>query len=94
MELTAELLYTTQSDATLMFSAVLLTVGPQVPEVVGEPLERISVKRVFRAVSHSSRAVQRGEAAALVLWLAEHATFLGIITRERQQLEHLSWGDP
>jgi hypothetical protein len=89
-----------QSDATLMFSAVRLTVCPQVAEVWGEPVERIAVERVLRAVSHSSRAVQRGEADALVLLLAEHATFLGIITRgrqhprERQQLEHLSWGDP
>jgi hypothetical protein len=63
-------------------------------------LERISVEMVLRAFSHYSRAVQRGEADALVLLLAEHAKLLGIVKRwrkhhrERQQLEYLIWGDP
>src|SRR5713101_4147209 len=89
-----------QLYATLIFYAVLLTVCQQVAEVLGEPLERISVEMVFRAFYHYSRAVQRGEADDLVLFLAEHAKLLGIIKRwrkhhrERQQLEYLIWGDP
>jgi hypothetical protein len=79
---------------------VLLTVCQQVAEVLGEPLERISVEMVFRAFSHYSRAVQRGEADDLVLFLAEHAKLLGLVKRwrkhhrERQQREYLIWGDP
>src|SRR6266481_3088413 len=89
-----------QIYATLIFYAVLLTLCQQVAEVLGEPLERISVEMVFRAFYHYSRAVQRGEAADLVLFLAEHAKLLGIVKRwrkhhrERQQLEYLIWGDP
>jgi len=89
-----------QRYATLIFYAVLLTLCQQVAEVLGEPLERLSVERVFRAFYHYSRAVQRGEADDLVLFLAEHAKLLGIVKRwrkhhrERQQLEYLIWGDP
>ena len=89
-----------QIYATLLFYAVLLTLCQQVAEVLGEPLERISVEMVFRAFYHYSRAVQRGEADNLVLFLAEHAKLLGIVKRrrkhhrERQQLEYLIWGDP
>ena len=88
-----------QLSATLIFYAVLLTLCPQVAEVCGDPLERISVERVFRAFYHDSRAVQGGEADDLVLFLAEHAKLLGIVKRwrkhhrERQQLEYLIWGD-
>ena len=89
-----------QRYATLIFYAVLLTLCQQVAEVLGAPLERLSVERVFRAFYHYSRAVQRGEADDLVLFLAEHAKLLGIVKRwrkhhrERQQLEYLIWGDP
>jgi hypothetical protein len=86
--------------STLIFYAVLLTICQQVAEVLGEPLERISVEMVSRAFYHYSRAVQHGEADDLVLCLAAHAKLLGLVKRwrkhhrERQQLEYLIWGDP
>ncbi len=89
-----------QIYATLIFYAVLLTICQQVAEVLGEPLERISVEMVFRAFYHYSRAVQRGECDDLVMFLAEHAKLLGIVKRwrkqhrERQELESIIWGDP
>jgi hypothetical protein len=89
-----------QIYATLIFYAVLLTICQQVAEVLGEPLERISVEMVFRAFYHYSHAVQRGEADDLVQFLAEHAKLLGIVKRwrkhhrERQQLEYLIWEVP
>jgi Transposase DDE domain len=89
-----------QIYATLLFYAVLLTICQQVAQVLGEPLERISVEMVFRAFYHYSRAVQRGESNDLVSFLAEHAKLLGIVKRqrkahrERQQLEAIIWGDP
>jgi hypothetical protein len=43
---------------------------------------------VFRAFYHYSRAVQRGEADDLVLFLAEHAKLLGIVKREASKTEH------
>jgi hypothetical protein len=89
-----------QLYATLIFYAVLLTICQQVAEVLGEPLERISVERVFRAFYHDSRAVQRGECDDLVMLLVEHAKLLGIVKRwrkqhrERRRLESIIWGDP
>jgi hypothetical protein len=89
-----------QISATLIFYAVLLTICQQVAQVLGEPLERISVEMVFRAFYHYSRAVQRGEGDDLVAFLAEHAQLLGIVKRlrkqhrERQELESIIWGDP
>ena len=89
-----------QIYATLIFYAVLLTICQQVAQVLGEPLERISVEMVFRAFYHYSRAVERGACDDLVSFLAEHAQLLGIVKRwrkhhrERQQLESIIWGDP
>jgi hypothetical protein len=89
-----------QIYATLIFYAVLLTICQQVAQVLGQPLERISVEMVFRAFYHYSRAVQRGEADDLVQFLAEHAKLLGIVKRWRKhhrdcsQLESLMWEDP
>jgi Transposase DDE domain len=89
-----------QLYATLVCSAVLVTIGQQVAQVLGEPLERISVAMVCRAFYHSSRAVQRGACEDLVAFLVEHATLLGLVKRqrtqhrERQQLESIMWGDP
>src|ERR671922_1089423 len=74
-----------QIYATLIFYAVLLTICQQVAQVLGEPLERISVEMVFRALYHYSRAVERGEADNLVLFLAEHAKLLGIVKRWRKR---------
>src|SRR5918995_4589750 len=89
-----------QIYATLIFYAVLVSICQQIAQVLGEPLERISVEMVFRAFYHYSRAVQRGESDHLVSFLAEHAKLLGIVKRqrkshrERQQLEAIIWGDP
>ncbi len=89
-----------QIYATLVFYAVLVTLGLQVAQALGEPLERISVEMVFRAFSHDSRAVQHGEGDELVAFLAEHAKLLGLVKRrrrqhrERQERESSMWGDP
>jgi hypothetical protein len=89
-----------QLQATLIFYAVLVTICPQVAQALGEPLERISVERVFRAFYHDSRAVERGACDELVPFLVAHAKLLGIVKRwrkhhrERQQLESRIWGDP
>jgi hypothetical protein len=79
---------------------VLITICQQMAQVLGEPLERISVEMVVRACYHYSRAVPRGESNELVSFLAEHAKLLGIVKRwrkqhrERQELATIIWGDP
>ena len=89
-----------QLYATLIFSAVLLTICQQVAQALGEPLERISVEMVCRALYHYGQAVPRGEYEDLILFLTEPATLLGIVKRRRkrhrecQHLGSLMWGDP
>ena len=89
-----------QIYATLIFYAVLLTICQQVAQVLGEPLERISVEMVFRALYHYSHAQQHGECEELVPFLVAHAKLLGVVKRwrkshrERQHLEYLIWGEP
>ena len=60
-----------QIYATLLFYAVLLTICQQVAQVLGEPLERISVEMVFQAFYHYSHALQCGEADDLVRFWAK-----------------------
>lgn len=87
-----------QLYATLLFYTVLLTVCQPVAQSLNAPLERISVEMVFRAFSHYSRALERGEAVELVPYLVQHADLLGLVKRwrkrhrERQQVEQLVWG--
>jgi hypothetical protein len=86
-----------QIYATLLFYAVLLNLCQQVAQVLHEPLERISVEMVFRALYHFSRAVQQGESTNLVEFLCTHAKLLGLVKRwrarhrERQHQEQLVW---
>lgn len=86
--------------ATRMFDAVWLTICPQVAQAVGEPLQRISVERVLRALYPYGQAVPRGEDDDLLLCLTAHAQLLGMVKRRRkrhrecQHLGRLMWGDP
>jgi len=83
--------------ATLIFYAVLLTLCQQVAQALQEPLERISVEMVFRALYHYSRAVERGESDNLIEFLVTHAVLLGLLKRwrkrhrERHQMEQTVW---
>jgi len=89
-----------QSDATVMVSPVLLPLCPQVAQVVGEPVARLAVARVWRALSPSRRAVERGDGDDVGAVRAGHAPRLGLIKRwrqhhrERQHLESIIGGDP
>ena len=83
--------------ATFIFYAVLSHLCQQVAQALQEPLERISVEMVFRALYHYSRAVERGESDNLLEFLVTHAVLLGLIKRwrkrhrERHQMEQTVW---
>jgi hypothetical protein len=89
-----------QLSATFLFYLVLLNVCQQVAQSLNEPLEQISVEMVFRAFSHYSRALTRGETIEVVPYLVHHAKLLGRVKRRRQrhgeiqQTEQLVWGSP
>jgi Transposase DDE domain len=74
-----------QLYATFLFYLVLLNVCQQVAQSLNEPLERISVEMVFRAFSHYSRALTRGETTDLVPYLVPHANLLGLVKRQRKR---------
>lgn len=83
-----------------IFHGVLLEVCQQVANLLGQPLERISVEMVFRGFYHYSRALQKGSKQSLVSFLSEHARLLGLVKRARKRdrecLERsaLVWADP
>jgi hypothetical protein len=83
--------------ATLIFYAVLSHLCQQVAQALQEPLERISVEMVFRALYHYNQAVERGESDNLLEFLVTHAVLLGLIKRwrkrhrERHQMEQTMW---
>lgn len=87
-----------QIYATLIFYAVLLNLCQQVAQALSQPLDRISVEMVFRALYHFSRAVQRGEPVSLVEFLVAQAALLGLVKRQRKrdrerlQQDQLVWG--
>jgi hypothetical protein len=89
-----------QLYATFLFYLVLLNVCQQVAQSLNEPLEQISVERVFRAFYHYRRAFTRGETRELVPYFVQHAKLLGLVKRRRQrhreiqQTEQLVWGSP
>lgn len=64
---------------------MLLTNCQQVAQALEEPLERISVAMVLRALYHYSQAVQRGAYDDRPLLLTAHAKLLGIVQRQRKQ---------
>lgn len=89
-----------QRYAPRMCSAVLVTSWQPGAQALGEPVARSSGEMVCRALSHESRAVPRGACDALVPFVVQHATRLGLVKRWRQQHRarqpraSIMWGDP
>ena len=87
-----------QMYATWIFYAVLNDICQHVAQVLGQPLERISVEMVFRGFYHFSRAIHKGDRTDIVAFLVEHAALLGLVKalrkRHRQaQIQHQEiWG--
>ena len=87
-------------SAPLRFSLVLRKVCPQVAPSLTEPLAQRSGELVFRAFSHYSRALTRGETIEVGPYLVHQAKLLGLVKRRRhrhrelQHTEHFVWGSP
>ena len=88
-----------QVYATLIFYGVLIQMCRQLATALQQPLEKISVEMVFRALYYYSTALQRGESQSLVTFLADNAKLLGLVKMERKrhrQRRHrtaLIWGN-
>jgi hypothetical protein len=69
--------------ATFLFYAVLIDLCDEVAEVLQLPLEAISVEMVYRGLYHYVQAVADGYAGTAAAYLAQEATGLGVVKRER-----------
>lgn len=72
--------------ATWLFYAVLVDLTDAVAEVMGTPLDAISMEMVYRGLYHYTVAAARGEATDPVAYLASQ-TDLGIVKRRRKYRE-------
>ena len=56
-----------------------------VAEALSQPLEKISVERVFRSLYHFARAIDLGENPELVPFLVHHAKLFGLLKADRKR---------
>jgi hypothetical protein len=69
--------------ATWLLYAVLYDLTDAVAACLNQPLAALSLEMVSRSLYHVTGAFQRGEATAVVAYLAANATRLGILMRKR-----------
>jgi hypothetical protein len=72
--------------ATWLLYAVLVDLTDAVAEELDQPLDALSVERVYRGLDHFTGAFQRGEAIDPVADLATQSD-LGIVKRRRPSWE-------
>lgn len=69
--------------ATWLLYAVLVDLTDAVAEALDRPFADLSIARVFGSLPYAADALQKGQAASTVVYLAENATWLGILKRPR-----------
>jgi hypothetical protein len=69
--------------ATWLLYAVLVDLTDAVAEALNRPFAAISIARVFGSLPYAADALQKSQTASTVVYLAENATWLGIIKRPR-----------
>src|SRR5437868_328285 len=71
--------------ATWLLYAVLVDLTDAVAEELDQPFAALSLEMVYRSLYFFTGAYQRGEASAVVQYLAAQAVDLGIVKRKRKQ---------
>lgn len=69
--------------ATWLLYAVLVDLTDAVAEALDRPFAALSIARVFGSLPYAADALHKGHTTSAVLYLAENATWLGIIKRPR-----------
>ena len=64
---------------------MLVDLTDAVAESLDAPLAALSLEMVYRSIYYFSQAFHRGEAKEPVVYLAENATWLGILKRKRKR---------
>ena len=70
--------------STWIVYTVLIDLCDEVAGLLKLPFERISVEMVFRSMYYYTKAVERGDARSLPAYLADRASDLGIVKRQRK----------
>jgi len=71
--------------ATWLLYAVLVDLTDAVAEELNQPFAAVSLEMVYRSVYFFTQAYHQGEAADPVVYLANNATWLGILKRKRKR---------
>jgi hypothetical protein len=88
-----------QIYATWIFYAIVNDLSAEVAIAMNQPLERISLEMIFRALYHFNSFSQHTPDADVVEYLSTNAKILGILKsqrpkhRQRDILDALVWGD-
>jgi hypothetical protein len=70
--------------ATWLLYAVLVDLTDAVAEQLNKPFAAISMEMVYRSLYHFGQAYHRGDADDPVIYLADNATWLGVLKRKRK----------
>lgn len=70
--------------ATWLLYAVLVDLTDAIAERLNKPFAAISVEMVYRSIYYFAQAYHRGDAEDPVVYLADNATWLGVLKRERK----------
>ena len=70
--------------ATWLLYAVLVDLTDAVAERLNQPFAAVSLEMVYRSVYYFATAYHRGETTDPVAYLADHATWLGVLKRQRK----------
>jgi hypothetical protein len=70
--------------ATWLLYAVLVDLTDAVAEQLNKPFAAISMEMVYRSLYHFGQAYHRGDADDPVVYLADNATWLGVLKRKRR----------
>lgn len=70
--------------ATWLLYAVLVDLTDAIAERLNKPFAAISLEMVYRSLYHFGQAYHRGDADDPVVYLADNATWLGVLKRKRE----------
>ncbi|MBI4790400.1 MAG: hypothetical protein HY782_25500 [Chloroflexi bacterium] len=73
--------------ATWLLYAVLVDLTDAVADELKQLFAAVSLEMVYRSLYFFTQAYHRGEATAIVKYLAENAAWLGILKRKRKTAE-------
>jgi hypothetical protein len=71
--------------ATWLLYAVLVDLTDAVAETLNQPFAAISMEMVYRSLYFFTQAYHRGEATDPIAYLAQNATWLGVLKRKRKR---------